>query len=234
MKLAKKTTYTALVFILAGFSANSHAAWNYQLTPYLWASSLEGTTAVAGQEVDFSADFSDLVSHLDAGFAANFTAKSESWGYFIDGSFIKLKKDELGVKSGVDVALDQKIVEAGVSYTLSEQFDLIGGGRYQKVDQDLNLPLNQSLNGGDSWIDGFIGAVWHPVNTDKWTLRLRGDIGAGDSDSVWQAGIGGGYRFNKTWSLLLAYRYLSTDFESEKFKWDGDQSGLGLGLGIRW
>jgi hypothetical protein len=227
-------SFAALGIFLAGFSANSHAAWSYQLTPYLWASSLDGTTAVAGQEVDFSADFSDLVSHLDAGFAANFTAKSESWGYFIDGSFIKLKKDELGVKSGVDVALDQKIVEAGVSYTLSEQFDLIGGGRYQKVDQDLNLPLNQSLNGGDSWIDGFIGAVWHPVNTDKWTLRLRGDIGAGDSDSVWQAGIGGGYRFNKTWSLLLAYRYLSTDFESEKFKWDGDQSGLGLGLGIRW
>ena len=233
MTSTRKITFALLGISLASFSANSHAAWNYQLTPYLWASNMDGTTAVAGQEVDFTAEFSDLVSHLDAGFAANFTAKSDAWGYFIDGTFVKLKTDELGVKGGIDVALDQKIVEAGLSYRLSEQFDLIAGGRYQKIDEDLNSPIG-SLNGGDSWIDGFIGAVWQPVDTDKWTLKLRGDIGAGDSDSVWQAVIGGGYRFNKTWSILAAYRYLSTDFESEKFKWDVDQSGLGLGLGISW
>jgi predicted porin len=233
MTSTKNITFALLGLSLAGFSATSQAEWNYQLTPYLWASNMDGTTAVAGQDVDFTAEFSDLVQHLDAGIAANFTAKSETWGYFIDGFFVKLKADELGLKSGIDVAVDQKIVEAGVSYSLSEQFDLIGGGRYQKVDEDFNSPIG-SLNGGDSWIDGFIGAVWQPVNTDKWTLKLRGDIGAGDSDSVWQAGIGGGYRFNKTWSILAAYRYLSTDFESSKFKWDVDQSGLGLGVGISW
>ncbi|MFW2440783.1 MAG: outer membrane beta-barrel protein [Arenicellales bacterium] len=234
MTSTRNFTFALLGFSLASFSASSQAEWKYQLTPYLWASSLEGTTAVAGQEVDFSADFSDLVSNLDAGIAANFNAQSETWGYFIDGNFVKLSADELGLKSGIDVAVDQKIVEAGISYRLSDQFNLIAGGRYQKVDEDITVPIIGTLNGGDSWIDGFIGGVWQPVNTDKWTLRLRGDIGAGDSDSVWQAGIGGGYRFNKTWSILLAYRYLSTDFESEKFKWDVDQSGLGIGLGISW
>ena len=234
MKAHNKTLIKVCTLPLLALAVNAQAEWNYQLTPYIWAANMDGTTSVAGQEVDFTAEFSDLASHLDAGFGANFTAKSDTWGYFIDGNFVKLKADELGVKSGIGVAVDQKIVEAGLSYSLSEQFDLIGGGRYQKVDEDLNLPLNQSLNGGDSWIDGFIGAVWHPVNTDKWTLKLRADIGAGDSDSVWQAGIGGGYRFNKTWSILLAYRYLSTDYESSKFKWDVDQSGLGIGLGISW
>ena len=203
MTSTRKITSALLGITLAGLSANSHAEWKYQLTPYLWGSSLDGTTAVAGQDIDFSADFSDLVSNLDAGFAANFTAQSETWGYFIDGNFVKLSADDLGLMGGLDVAVDQKIVEAGISYRLSEQFNLIGGGRYQKVDEDINSPIG-SLNGGDSWIDGFIGAVWQPVNTDKWTLKLRGDIGAGDSDSVWQAGIGGGYRFNKTWSILLA------------------------------
>ncbi len=234
MTSTRNITFALLGISLASFSATSHAEWNYQLTPYLWASSLDGTTAVAGQEVDFSADFSDLVSYLDAGIAAHFTAQSETWGYFIDGNFVKLSADELGLKGGIDAAVDQKIVEAGISYSLSDQFDIIAGGRYQKVDEDITVPIIGTLNGGDSWIDGFIGATWQPVNTDKWTLKLRGDIGAGDSDSVWQAAIGGGYRFNKTWSILLAYRYLSTDFESEKFKWDVDQSGLGIGLGISW
>ena len=234
MTSIRNITIAATAIFLAGISTGAQAEWKYQITPYLWASSLDGTTAVAGQEVDFTADFSDLVSNIDAGFAANFTAQSETWGYFIDGNFVKLKADELGVEGGIDAAVDQKIVEAGVSYGLSDQFRLIGGGRYQKVDEDINLPFNQSLNGGDSWIDGFIGVVWQPIDSDKWMLRLSGDIGAGDSDSVWQGRIGGGYRFNKTWSVLLAYRYLSTDFESNKFKWDVDQSGLGLGLGISW
>jgi len=234
MRSTGMLTYTALALFLASFSANSYAEWKYQITPYLWASGMDGTTSIAGKDVDFSVEFSDLVTFLDAGFAANFTAKSDTWGYFIDGNFVKLKADSLGVSGGIDVAVDQKIVEAGFSYSLSEQFDLIAGGRYQKVDEDLNVPLLPSVNAGDSWIDGFIGAVWQPVNTDKWTLKLRGDIGAGDSDSVWQVGIGGGYHFNKTWSLLAAYRFLSTDFESDKFKWDMDQSGLGIGLGISW
>jgi len=234
MALKRNIFFTALVFFLAGLSAGAQADWKYQITPYLWAASLDGTTAVAGQDVDFTADFSDLVSNLDAGFGANFTAQSETWGYFIDGNFVRLKGDGLGVKGGIDVVLDQKIIEAGVSYRLSDQFNIIGGGRYQKVDEDLTLPIIGDLNGGDSWIDGFIGATWQPIDTDKWMLRLSGDIGAGDSDSVWQGRIGGGYRFNKTWSMVLAYRYLSTDFESDKFKWDVDQSGLGLGLGISW
>jgi len=219
---------------LASFSATSQAEWKYQITPYLWAASLDGTTAVAGNDVDFKADFGDLISFVDAGVAARFEAKSERWGYFVDGFFIKLSADTDQQRGAIKVTNDQKIVEAGLSYALSQKLDLIVGGRYQKIDQDLVLPVIRDLNGGDSWIDGFIGAVWQPVNTDKWTLKLRGDIGAGDSDSVWQAGVGGGYHFNKTWSILAAYRYLSTDFESDQFKWDVDQSGFGLGLGISW
>lgn len=234
MTTIRKFTFALLGISLAAFSANTHAEWNYQLTPYLWASNMEGTTAVAGTEIDFSADFGDLVSFVDAGFAANFTAKADTWGYFIDGNFVKLSVDELGPLGGVGVKVNQKIIEAGIIYSLSDQLDIIAGGRYQKIDEDLSLPILPTLNGGDSWTDGFMGLIWQPVNTDKWTLKLRGDIGAGDSDSVWQASIGGGYRFNKTWSILVAYRYLSTDFESDKLKWDVDQSGLGFGLGISW
>lgn len=84
MRLSRNLSFVALAIFLAGASASAQAEWKYQVTPYLWASSLDGTTAVAGQEIDFTADFSDLVSNLDAGFAANFTAQSETWGYFID------------------------------------------------------------------------------------------------------------------------------------------------------
>lgn len=234
MYTKRAVAFTTLGILLAGLSANSHAEWDYQFTPYLWAANLDGTTTVAGQEVDFKADFGDLISFVDAGLAARFEAKSDSWGYFVDGFFIKLSGGNDRQVGAIDISIDQKIVEAGLSYSLSEQFDIIAGGRYQKIDEDLTLPVIGDLNGGDSWVDGFIGAVWQPVKTDKWSLRFRGDIGTGDSDSVWQVAVGGGYHFNKTWSALVNYRYLSTDFESDIFKWDVNQSGLGLGLGISW
>ncbi len=234
MYIKRIVSFATLGILLVSLSTNAQAEWKYQVTPYLWAASLDGTTKVAGREIDFNTDFGDLISYVDAGVAARFDARSDRWGYFLDGFFIKLSADSDRQIGAIKVTNDQKIVEAGLSYVLSEQFDLIVGGRYQKIDQGLSLPVIGNLNGGDSWVDGFIGAIWQPVNTDKWTLKLRGDIGTGDSDSVWQVGIGGGYRFNQTWSMLVAYRYLSTDFESNQFKWDVDQSGLGLGLGIRW
>lgn len=234
MNDGKNTLIKFSTIPLLALAVNAQAEWKYTIAPYLWASNLDGTTTVAGRDIEFEADFSDLVQSLDAGFALLFRAKGDRWGYFADGSFVKLSEDQQTIIGNLGVEVDQKIVEGGVSYSLSEQFDLIGGVRYQKIDVDATLPILGKQNTGDSWADGFIGALWTPVATDKWSLWLSGDFGAGDSDSVWQGRIGGAYHFNETWSLALAYRYLSTDFESDKFKWDVNQSGYGIGLGISW
>lgn len=227
-------SFVALGFFLAGLSAGAQAAWNYQLTPYLWASNLDGTTAIAGRDVDFEADFSDLVSSLDAGGAIRFDAQADTWGLFLDGVFVSLKDDNQTAIGTAGFTVKQKIIDAAVTYRLTEQLNVYAGGRYQKVDNNVTLPVIGNRNISDSWADGIIGLHWLPVDTDKWSLWLRGDIGAGDSDSLWLAGIGGGYKFNKTWSVVAAYRYLSTDFESDDLKWDVDQYGLGIGLGISW
>lgn len=220
--------------VISTLSVSAHAEVKYQLSPYLWGSNLEGTTAVAGRDVDFDASFSDLVSSLDAGFAMRFDAQADTWGFYIDGNFVKLKNDNQTALGAIAFTVKQEIIDAAVIYRLTEQLNVYAGGRYQKIDQDITLPGIGDRRINESWADGIIGLHWTPVDSDKWTFWMRGDIGAGDSDSLWLAAIGGGYRFNDTWSLLAAYRYLSTDFESDSFKWDVDQSGLGIGLGIRW
>lgn len=78
--------------------------------------------------MDFKADFGDRISFVDAGLAARFEAKSDSWGYFVDGFFIKLSDGNDRQVGAIDISIDQKIVEAGLSYSLSEQFDIIAGG----------------------------------------------------------------------------------------------------------
>ena len=234
MSSTRDISFAAMSIFLAGFSVSAQAEWNFQITPYLWASNLDGTTTVAGRDIDFDASFSDLVSSLDAGGAIRFDAQADTWGLFLDGMVVKLKDDEQTAVGTLGFTVKQEIIEGGISYRLTEQLNAYAGARYQKIDQDVTLPVIGDRNISDSWADGIIGLHWLPVNTDKWTLWLRGDIGAGDSDSIWLAGVGGGYKFNKTWSLLAAYRYLSTDFESDDLKWDVDQYGLGIGLGISW
>lgn len=230
----KTIPFTLTGVLLASISLTAQAEWNFRLAPYLWASNLDGTTSIAGHDIDFDASFDDLVSSLDTGGALRFEAETETWGLFADGFIVKLKEDQQTAVGTLGFNVKQEIIEGGVTYRFSEQLKIYGGARYQKVDTDVTLPVIGDRGIGDSWADAIIGLQWEPVNTDKWALAARADIGAGDSDSVWLIGVGGGYHFNDTVSLLLAYRYLDTDYESDQFKWDVSQSGFGIGLGFRW
>jgi len=128
-----KFVFAVLCTFLVGSSVNAHAEWNYRIAPYLWVASLDGTTKTAGKEVDFKADFGDLISFVDAGVAARYEAKSDSWGYFLDGFFIKLSADSDRQVGAIKVTNDQKIVEAGLSYALSEQLSWFSAGVIKKL-----------------------------------------------------------------------------------------------------
>ena len=104
------------------------------------------------------------------------------------------------------------------------------GLRYSSLDTELQLP-NQSIGANPEWLDGFVGVRLVPVQTDKWHVWLRADVGGGDSDTTWNGIIGAGYRFNKRWSLGGIYRILANNYEDGDFKWDVNYEGLGITLG---
>ena len=60
----------ALVALGAASPVGAAADWDYAVTPYLWASGLDGTQGIAGRTVELDAGFGDLVEFLDIGFAA--------------------------------------------------------------------------------------------------------------------------------------------------------------------
>jgi hypothetical protein len=73
----------------------------------------------------------------------------------------------------------------------------------------------------EGWTDFIVGARYAPKLSKRWQLVLRGDVGAGDSDSTWLAQILGVYQFTKHCSVAGRYRYLKTDFEDSGFTWGG-------------
>jgi hypothetical protein len=79
---AMKNLFLRGLFLFAiGIGAAAHAAdmpvkapitapppierWTFSLTPYLWATSLNGSTTVKGRTIDVDASFIDIVEHTE-------------------------------------------------------------------------------------------------------------------------------------------------------------------------
>ncbi|MEA3291884.1 MAG: hypothetical protein U9Q71_06240 [Pseudomonadota bacterium] len=233
MKLVKTLPAVLALGVAAALPANG-TEWNYQLTPYLWANGISGTQTVRGRELDVDASFGDLLEVLDVGFAARIEGRSPTWGWYGDYFYAKLSGDKNLPRATLEGETKQTIAEAGVIYRINDVLEGMGGLLYQKSEMEVGLKDIGSLDGSESWVDGLVSLRWTPVDNDKWNAWLRGGVGAGDSDLVWLATAGVGYRFNESWSALAAYRYLDTDYESDDFGWDIVQQGLGLGVGYSW
>ena len=206
--------------------------WRSTIYLYLWGTSLNGTAAVRGNEVNIDESFSDLVDNLAGAFSARFESHKGKWGYFLDGMYVKLDPSATTPAGTINTDVKQFISEVGGVYHFSPVIQGLFGARYQDMELDLSFPTMGTLSRKRSWIDGFIGIRLVPVRTEKWGVWLRGDVGVvGDSDTTWNAAIGAGYRFNPRWSALLAYRILSNDFSQDGFKWDVDHEGFGLAVG---
>ena len=229
-----KKALSAVSLLLLWSPAGQADGWRWNLTPYIWGTGLDGTQTVAGRPLEVDASFSDILDVLDYGLAARLDARTDGWGWFADGFHAKLGEETALPNVALSGEVRQTILEAGVTFPFADDLEVYGGLRNQDVDISLGLSGIGKANDDENWTDGMVGFIWTPVDTDKWLFWLRADAGAGDSDAVWLAATGVGYRFNERISLLLAYRHLDTEYKNGDFGWDIVQSGIGLGLGISW
>ncbi|MFC1665016.1 outer membrane beta-barrel protein [Pseudomonadota bacterium] len=230
-----------VLFAVSGFWSNTVSAqgvitdetgdkWQSSLVLYLWATGLEGTMGVGGNQIPVDESFSDLAENLAGALSLRFESHKGKWGYFLDGMYVNLDPSATTPVGTITTDIKQYIFEAGGVYHFNPTVQGLFGARYQDLKLDMNFP-GRTVSGDQDWADGFLGLRLVPVNTNKWRVWLRGDVGlVGDSDSTWNAAIGAGYSFNKKWSLLAAYRVLSTDVVQDRIRWDIEQSGFGLAL----
>jgi len=221
--------------------------WKWSMSPmYLWAASIDGDLTVRGIKVDVEASFSDIAENLDGALMFHFEGLyKEHWGFFADLMYIRLNPDDESTPHG-DISIDyeQTLAEMGGYYrytTGDHSVDGLGGLRYTSLKGDLGLPAPlPDVDQRKDWLDPFFGARWIWRLTDKWDLRLRGDIGGFGigSDLTWNAygliafkpwkhvGFGGGYR--------ALYQDYSTGSGSHRFSYDATMYGPILGLDITW
>jgi len=217
----------------------------YEITPYLWAASINGNTAVSDDgsppvespPIDSDYNFFSL-DNLDGVASATFTARGPQWGFLFD--FLYVAYEDTFFEGSILQAtprLEGRIFELAGSYqpTSLNKLNVIAGLRRQDIDVALSF-LNSTPQATVDWIDPFIGVIYLPSLTDHWSLSLRGDIGGFgiESDSAINVEAMLSYQFGKTFSAKFGYRYLKVKFEDSSLVYDLSLDGLLFGLGIRF
>ena len=250
--------------VLIGLAANPAQAqspapddgWQFEFTPYIFGSSLSGTTGIGRVTADVDLSFGDIVENLDSGFMAMFEARKGPWGLLFDGVYFKLKDQKtsswqgpggIGTADGsLEATMTEQIYQFAVSYrTLdsASKLDLIGAARYTQLDTELDLAVTappvlpggtRSLSASESWWDPVIGIRVTVPFAEQWSFVGYADVGGfgAGSDVTYQATAGVNWQFSKTFAAKVGYRYFYQDYENDGFVWDMAAHGLYLGLGI--
>jgi hypothetical protein len=227
--------------------------WRFEIAPYVWATSLDGTVGAAGRTTPVNADFAQVVHDSDSLLALMLHGEAARGplALFTDVTFGKIGVDEAPTPNGtIDVTSTILFLEAGAAYRLLDDHplgghpdsparlsvDALAGARLTTLGVDLHFrELGADIDRTNAWVDPFVGARATLDLGPRWSLRLRGDVGGfgAGSQFTWQALGLVGYRFHigsVPTTLFAGYRALGQDFVAHGFTWDTVTHGPMLGL----
>lgn len=251
-----KGLVTILLFVAAAgaFSTRpAEASWDWGAGFYLWALGMDGTLTVQGNPADVDIGFSDIWDNLDMALSAHVEGKPADgrFGFWVDFYGADLGNDIVTPPGTFDFKM--AFVEAGGTFALGENTDVLYGLRYTTLDLvlefDLGLeppisppsPILPSKVAGDqNWTDLMVGARWNKQFNKRWGFRARGDMaGFGISDSsdfTWNVQLLGTARFGKLIELLAGYRWYDVDYVDKDagFAMDARLEGPVIALGFHW
>jgi hypothetical protein len=231
--------------------------WTFTVAPYLWATSLAGSSSVGGVDADVDLSFGDILDDLAIGGMLLVDVQRGRFGIAFNGVFARLEPDgELGPVQ-LDVTSDTAWVGVAPYYRAVEWtyrvspsgrplrlvVEPTAGIRYTnlRVEIDGTGPLGngRQVDQSESWLDPLVGSRFALDLADSWTLSGEADIGGFGvgSDLAWNAQVFLGYRtalFGRPLTLTAGYRALSQDYENDDFKWDVTTQGPILGVVMRF
>ena len=229
--------------------------WVVQVTPYMWASGMEGDLSPFqhAPTVHVDVPFSEVWDHLNFGGFLNVWAKRDRFVFSGDLMYVNLSgadavKPLPNLAPGVelDAELDSvqfyAALQGGYRVIETPQFslDALAGGRFWYISNDLTLRLenvgSRSFKEDFTWFDPLIGARAFYNITDKLSVMGQADIGGFGvgSEFTWSVLGTFNYVFNDNWSASVGYKHLSVDYDDDGHVFDVDMSGPVVGVTYRF
>lgn len=233
-------------------------AWEFEVTPYLFAADLNGKVGVRGVTSDVNTSFSDVLKNLDYGFMGLLTARKGPWTYGLETVYIQLSdqtsKNVTGLSqhgannAELNITSKMSIYQGSVAYRILDKataVDLLGALRYTKLATSANISITsdtgtvfpggrKSASGSASWTDAVVGIRATHRISDKTALFAYADIGGGGSNLTYQFMLGANFDFAKNYSVKVGYRQLYWDYKKHGDVWNVRLHGPYLGMGIRF
>jgi opacity protein-like surface antigen len=220
-----------------GISAAAESGgWSVDLVAYVWLPiRMDGVSSVAGVNVPLDFNLGDVFDNFKPiGLAGRVEAwYDDQFGIIFDASYVRLESEgfalptptptpfELTIQQGIiDLAGGWRVMKPSASDGGSRIWvDLIGGLRWQYLDQSIDFNVAPSLGGSEDFFEPLVGARFVWGASDTWSLMVRGDasgFGVGSaSDLTWNLVAGAMWNVTDRFSLQLAYKYQSIDYDNE-------------------
>jgi len=236
---------SSVLFCGLAYATDAPQSYEFHVTPYLWAASIDGTVGAGGGDddrVDVDAGFDELEL---GGFMARGAWRNGPWVLFGDWSYAKVRSEaspRRGVLySGAQAEVRGHILQGAAGYTLYRGDDMVvdvfGGLRYINVRVGLDLSAGllpaASLRADDSWVDGVVGMRGKMPLSQRWHFGWYGDAGTGDSDLTWQ--LAGWLDRRFSWgSVGGGWRHLYVNYEKTAIKLDAALTGPFIAADFRF
>lgn len=244
----KKIVLLMLILLLLPVygAAEEQSDWEFSLAPlYLWAISIDGDLGVRGRTADASLDFSQIWDNLEGVFTVRFNALyKKKFGMVFDYNYLDLGTEAVSDMINVSASFKSQIMNLAGSYRFIDGPHMLDGAvgiRYTKLDSEIRLRnAGVTLDGDQDWVDPVVGLRYDYKFTDKWSVRLYGDVGGfgAASDFTWQALGLIDFQPWKYVAIVAGYRAIGTDYETgsgaDQFAYDATVHGPVIGVDIRW
>lgn len=228
--------------------------WWFQVTPYLWAASMQGGTTVGPLTVPIDVSFSDLFSKLKFAFSVHGEAGRGRLLFGADFAIIKVGEDSIPLATpnpegdSGDFRFTVIQTELFGGYRALRlggptRLDLLAGIRYTYQDMDLvirGLPIDRFRGFQEAWVDFFAGARFGADLGRRWYVSARADAGTGGAKFTANAVAGVGFRILSWFDVDLGFRYLYVNYEDGVpsspafYAYNADQYGALLGFSFRF
>jgi hypothetical protein len=226
-------------------SAESNKDWEFELAPfYLWAINISGDVGLVGRTSSAQVEFGDIWDNLEGVFTTRFsTVYKKKFGLMVGYNYLDLGKEKDSEQINLEVGFTSKILNLAGTYRVIDdkhRLDGIAGIRYTSMDVSFDFPgIGQDLSRDVSWTDPILGLLYRYPFSERWGLRLYGDIGGFGvgSDFTWQGLALLTYQPWKNVAFALGYRALGTDYSSDgsdAFTYDATTHGPLFGIDFSW
>ncbi len=232
-------------------SAQPGGPWSFDIVPYLWLASYDGTFGVPGVPASLgnvqSESAGPFSTHVAATAMLAAQVRYRDVGLYLEGAWLRLSTEGSygsAEYSGIDITSDIAFGTAALTYRLPAlgklQTDVLAGARHWYVANEIEFEAGTApgftADRSRNWTDPIIGANLQYDFTKHWFARVLGDVGGfgAGSDLTWSVFGGAGYRFTSWFSATLGYRYLHVDYDKDQFVMKANVQGFLLGLGFHF